>query len=148
MLNPPSCSRCVVLAGKFYRWNDGFLRHEGCDCSHIPAIEDVEDDLTTDPMVYFRSLSRKQQDDTFGKANAQAIRDGADINQVVNATTRGGVRTAQGGFVYTLEGATKRGLYGKRSGGILRPTPWQIYRDAHGDQAEATRLLRRFRYIF
>ncbi|WP_419404267.1 hypothetical protein, partial [Micrococcus sp. F3Y] len=27
MLNPPSCPRCVVLAGRFYRWNAGFRRH-------------------------------------------------------------------------------------------------------------------------
>ena len=27
MLNPPSCSRCSVMAGRFYRWNNGFLRH-------------------------------------------------------------------------------------------------------------------------
>lgn len=27
MLNPPSCSRCAILAGKFYLWNDGFERH-------------------------------------------------------------------------------------------------------------------------
>lgn len=153
MLNPPSCSRCIVLAGKFYRWNEGFLRHEMCDCSHIPAIEDVEDDLVTNPYAYFKSLSREQQDEAFGKANAQAIRDGADINQVVNATTRGGVRTAQGGYVYTLEGTTRRGVWGsstykKAKPGVLRPTPWQIYRDAHGDHDEAVRLLKQFRYAW
>ena len=27
MLNPPSCARCVVLAGRWYRWNAGFDRH-------------------------------------------------------------------------------------------------------------------------
>jgi hypothetical protein len=27
MLNPPSCSRCTVLAGGWYRWNAGFARH-------------------------------------------------------------------------------------------------------------------------
>jgi hypothetical protein len=32
MLNPPSCSRCAILAGKFYRWNAGFQRHINCDC--------------------------------------------------------------------------------------------------------------------
>ena len=23
-LIPPSCSRCAILAGRFYRWSDGF----------------------------------------------------------------------------------------------------------------------------
>lgn len=27
MLSPPSCSRCAVLAGRWYRWNAGFARH-------------------------------------------------------------------------------------------------------------------------
>lgn len=30
MLNPPSCSRCTILAGRFYRWNAGFMRHPNC----------------------------------------------------------------------------------------------------------------------
>lgn len=30
MLSTPSCSRCAVLAGKFFRWNQGFLRHPRC----------------------------------------------------------------------------------------------------------------------
>lgn len=148
MLNPPSCSRCVVLAGRFYRWSDGFQRHEMCDCAHIPAVEDVAGDLTTDPDLYFESLSRQEQDDIFGKANAKAIRQGADMSQVVNATNRGGVRTADDGRVYTLEGMTRRGLAGRsKKSGVLRPTPWQIYRDARGDPDEARRLLREFRYI-
>jgi len=85
MLNPPSCSRCAVLAGKFYRWNDGFQRHPRCDCRHIPSSEDRAGDLTTSPDTYFHSLSPAEQDKAFTKAGAQAIRDGADISQVVNA---------------------------------------------------------------
>lgn len=27
MLTPPSCSRCILLAGRWYRWNAGFARH-------------------------------------------------------------------------------------------------------------------------
>lgn len=30
MLNPPSCGRCAVLAGKWFRWNAGFARHPRC----------------------------------------------------------------------------------------------------------------------
>lgn len=30
MVNPPSCARCAILAGRLYRWNDGFLRHPRC----------------------------------------------------------------------------------------------------------------------
>jgi hypothetical protein len=84
MLNPPSCSRCVVLAGKFYKWNAGFERHPRCDCRHIPVQEDMAAEYRTDPKAYFDSLTPEQQDAAFTKAGAQAIRDGADISQVVN----------------------------------------------------------------
>ncbi len=124
MLNPPSCSRCAVLAGRFYLWNDGFLRHPRCDCRHIPASEAIAGDLTIDPDAYFRSLSADEQDRIFTKAGARAIRDGADIGQVVNAR-RGMYRATEfgknnngvyvavartdSGLLYTTEGATTRG---------------------------------------
>lgn len=93
MLNPPSCKRCVVLAGKFYRYNQGFDRHPGCDCRHIPARENVARDLRTDPLEYFNSRTYEEQDKEFTYAGAEAIRDGAEITQVVNA--RRGMSTTQ-----------------------------------------------------
>ena len=104
MLNPPSCSRCAVLAGRWYRSNAGFERHPGCDCRHIPASESLAGDLTVDTGAYFDSLSDAEQDRIFTKAGAEAIRDGADINQVVNA--RRGMRTSQ---VNTTSGWVPRG---------------------------------------
>lgn len=95
MLNPPSCSRCVLLAGKRFQWNQGFQRHPRCDCIHIPASEALAGDLSTDPYAYFNSLSKELQDRTFGRVEAQAIRDGADIYRVVNFG-RGGVGTVAG----------------------------------------------------
>lgn len=111
MLNPPSCSRCAVLAGKWYRSNTGFQRHPGCDCRHIPASESVAGDLTVDPAAYFRSLDPAEQDRIFTKAGAEAIREGADVFQVVNA--RRGMQRAQIGgrdVLLTSEGTTRRGL--------------------------------------
>jgi hypothetical protein len=32
MLSQPSCSRCIILAGRHYKWNAGFRRHPRCDC--------------------------------------------------------------------------------------------------------------------
>ncbi|MCJ0906237.1 hypothetical protein [Rhodococcus sp. ARC_M6] len=93
MLNPPSCSRCVLLAGKYYKYNAGFDRHPGCDCRHIPVTENKSGDLRTDPQLYFDVMTPDAQDRQFTKAGAQAIRDGADMNQVINA--RRGMSTAQ-----------------------------------------------------
>lgn len=99
MLNPPSCSRCAILAGKRFLWNQGFQRHPNCDCIHIPASEQVAGDLTTDPYKYFESLSAKDQDRIFGKYQSQAVRDGADIYRVENTRMRG-LGTAKGNARY------------------------------------------------
>lgn len=88
MLNPPSCDRCIVLAGRWYRWNEGFQRHPRCDCQHIPAVENVPGDARTDPYRAFEEMSPEQQEAVFGRSEARAIREGADIFKVVNQRTR------------------------------------------------------------
>lgn len=153
MLVPPSCSRCVVLAGRWYAYDAGFPRHPVCNCTQIPAREDAPGDLRTDPKDYFQSLSEQDQNRIFTKDGAQAIRDGADIGQVVNA--RRGMTAAVDAFgreaVTTTEGATRRGFAGKRllaegKGHIPRLMPESIYQLAES-RADAVRLLRRFGYI-
>lgn len=148
MLQPPSCARCVILAGTWYRWNTGFKRHPMCDCIHIPAAEAGKDDLTADPMAYFNSLSAEQQVYYFGKANSAAIRDGASIFEVINAQRKGAMFTADDGRRYTTVGT--RAKRRKRDGSapaVLRPTVWQIMRDAKGSREEALRLLELYRYV-
>ncbi len=145
MLNPPSCSRCVILAGRVYRWNAGFQRHPRCDCRHIPTSEAAAGDLTVDPAAYFGSLTEAEQDRTYGKAGAQAIRDGADQGRVVNA--RRGMAPAQIGgrdILFTRESVTRRGV----ASGLGRPRlmPETIYAIAE-DRADAIRLLRANRYL-
>jgi hypothetical protein len=120
MLVPPSCSRCVVLAGARYDAETAFQRHPGCDCRNIPASsESTAAELVLNPQEYFLSLSPEQQDATFGLDGADAIRAGADINQVVNA--RRGMQAAQVGgkrVLITTEGTTRRGqAYGHLSAG-------------------------------
>lgn len=81
-----------------------------CDCVHRPAGKpaDVRDEVIS-PRAYFDSLSETDQAATFGVDNARAIRDGADIGQVVNAR-RGmdayGTTTSEGANV-------NRGRYGR-----------------------------------
>lgn len=145
MVNPPTCPRCAVLAGKWFGWNMGFERHPRCDCTHIPAAEDMAGDLRTDPVA----LVREGQVTGLSKADAAAIKDGADVAQVINAHR--GMRTAQ---VYgrkvkiTTEGTTVRGFAGKRIGASRTPRlrPEAIYQVAE-DRADAIRLLKRFGYI-
>ena len=123
-VNPPCCARCAILAGRVYRWSQGFERHPNCDCSMIPTtIASVyaqdPDQLVADGQV--RGLS---------KADQQALRDGADLGQVVNVRSRAaGLSDATGAIV--------RGR---------RPTPAGIYRLA-SDREQAVDLLRRYGYI-
>lgn len=123
MLNPPSCSRCSVLAGRFYRWNAGFNRHPHCDCVHVQTTATVAartEGLIHDPYEYFNGLSESEQNRLYTKSGAQAIRDGGDIFQVVNS--RRGMKP--GGLV-TTEGTSRRGYFGSQSGPRL--TPEAIY---------------------
>lgn len=80
MVNPPCCSRCAVLAGVVYRWSDGFLRHPGCDCLHIPSMVANADSYLTSPAELVRrglitDLSRPQR---------ERLSNGADLTKVLN----------------------------------------------------------------
>lgn len=144
MLNPPSCSRCSVLAGRFYRWNAGFRRHPGCDCVHVASTDKAvnggkSEGLVHDPYEYFNSLSEAEQNKLYTKAGAQAIRDGADLFQVVNS--RRGMKP--GGLV-TTEGTSRRGNFGRGNGPRL--TPEAIYQK-NLSRAETLKELERYGYI-
>jgi hypothetical protein len=87
-LSPPSCPRCVVLLGEVSSWRTAFRRHPRCDCIQVPLGSRQDTDAITDPMAYFDSLSRAEQNRVFTVAGAQAIRDGADLRRVVNVRRR------------------------------------------------------------
>lgn len=147
MLNPPSCSRCVVLAGRFYRWNQGFLRHPRCDCTHVPTMvtdqaEAFAEGLIDDPYTAFERMSEAEQNRVFTNAGAQAIRDGADIFQVVNARRGMNYRGA-----FTTEGTSKHGWAGQiLRKGQKRMTPETIYR-LNPNREQAVEALRTQGYI-
>ncbi|MGY5764976.1 hypothetical protein ACXET9_07245 [Brachybacterium sp. DNPG3] len=152
MLNPPSCPRCAILAGRFYRWNLGFDRHPNCDCIHVAAKNTAalqDEGLIADPYAYFSSLSAEDQDRIFGKSEARALRDGADIFQVVNARrgmSRVGARPGQRARV-TTEGTSRHGSFTRRGGaGRTRRTVDEIYRTA-GTRTRALRMLEEDGYV-
>lgn len=141
MLNPPSCARCSVLAGRFYRWNNGFLRHPKCDCVHVQTTATAAantEGLIHDPYEYFGSLSAADQDRLYTKAGAQAIRDGSDLFQVVNSR-----RGMKPGGLITTEGTSRRGNFGRNG---PRQTPESIYGKGL-PRAETLKELERYGYI-
>lgn len=132
MLNTPSCSRCVILAGKRYRWDNNFRRHPKCDCFTIAAGGTVAAPAkAVSPEGYFRSLSTAEQNHWAGsKANADAIREGASPITVVNAN--------RGTYTPTGRSAPTPGA---------RPTPGAIYHAADGDRDRALELLKAAGYL-
>lgn len=155
MVAGSACSRCIVLAGRHYRWNTAFARHPHCHCTNVPALENRAGDLATDPHSFFDHLSPAQQDARFGRADAQAIREGADMFQVVNAHRGLTTRELYGRTVQTTtEGMTRRGIAHQRIAAAtkagaprVRLTVSQIYADAAGDRDLALNLLRKYAYI-
>ncbi|QBI97695.1 MuF-like minor capsid protein [Gordonia phage Dogfish] len=156
-----SCGRCAVLAGRRYGSAAPFLRHPGCDCRHVPGRFSDLDEAAVDVGAYFRSLSPEEQDRRFTKAGAQAIRDGADPTQVVNARRGAGLDYASGRITdeeraairgrskaggTTTEGTTRRGRAYRslQSNGQVpqRLMPEAIYQAADGDRKKALELLR------
>jgi hypothetical protein len=81
-----ACSRCAILAG-IYSAETAFLRHVSCQCTTAPieVAGKVPKGFHTDPLSYFDSLSKAEQDRVFTNAGAEAIRQGADPVKVVNA---------------------------------------------------------------
>lgn len=165
-----TCSRCIVLAGRWYRWNAGFDRHPRCDCIHLPSRQVKAAGILQDPRRIFDSMSRDEQDKVFTRDGARAIRDGADVARVVNARrgaagltpagprlTEAEKREARRGLgrgrlqrtrvfgrdhFITSEAVTKRGTNRK-----VRLMPESIYEIAGDDREEALRLLRAHGYI-
>lgn len=162
VVNPGACSRCIVLAGSISYSLEAFKRHPKCRCINVPTNGLNAGDVGTDPLDYFNSLTEAQQDHTFTRDGAQAIRDGADIGQVVNA--RRGMTTTADGRKITSEGMTRRGYahhvmgqnpnWRQQVGNSTtrfrvkaqRLMPEQIYKIA-GNQAEAKRLLKAYGYL-
>lgn len=140
---PPACGRCLILAGRVYRYSTGFLRHPQCDCQMRPVTADQAGrEPTATPRALFEAMSREQQDKALGKAGAEAVRAGADMAQVVNA--RRGMYVA-GGRRFTREGTTRRGLAGQRHSGP-RPMPSELLSSATS-RRDLTDNLRRYGYI-
>lgn len=121
MVNPPCCQRCAVLAGKFFRSNDGFQRHPMCDCRHVPTTEA----RWTDAGVNIRPGDIKD----LTKAQQQAIDDGANMNRVINSH-RHGKRSDD--LMSTFEGAKR---------GRRRLTPEGIYKVSATREEALQRLL-------
>ncbi|WP_433699092.1 hypothetical protein [Nocardiopsis sp. CA-288880] len=148
----PACARCIVLAGQTYAYSEGFERHPRCDCAVLPIRSGESPPLS--PRELFASMSPAEQLRRFGAGAVEAIREGADIGQVVNA--RRGLTTAAG-RLFTTEGTTRRGYAGGRMAAtagtaraageryaraaLARPMPEQILAEAESREDAIAALI-------
>ena len=155
MLNPPSCPRCAILAGRIYRDLEAFDRHPGCDCVMVP-VQDWETAHDKGLVASFEDAFKRGEVHGLSKADARAIADGATPHEVVNAT-RGlnapGITAALRTEVFgrkvkaTTEGTTKRAAWRKANPTrLVRLRPESIYKFAK-DHDDAVRLLALYGYI-
>lgn len=158
VLQTPSCSRCVVMAGREYKTQTVFLRHENCDCQTLPLAEKY-DDVAIDPL----EAIKKGQVTGLSKADTEAIVEhGADVSQVINAKS-GMTKTSLLGqkVQATTVGTSSRGLAGQRLGDLkkqsgsryrttqnTRLSVGQILTFAEGDKTKAAQMLYRHGYIY
>lgn len=125
-LNPPSCGRCAILAGRVYKYSTGFQRHPLCDCLMTPTTEAAGQDLVTDPTA----LVDKGLINGLSKGDIEALRLGADLGQVVN------VRRKKAGL--TVGSSVLRRANRLTPQGVL---------EVASDREQAIELLKRYGYL-
>lgn len=135
MLSAPSCSRCAILAGRIYRDIEAFQRHPNCDCVMVP-VTSWQEAHDAGLVSSFRAAFGRGEVTGLSKADQRAIRDGANVNRVVNAS-RGTTRV--GGLAVTSSLTGNTGKY--------RMRPEAIYRIAGDDFVTRLRLLKQHGYI-
>lgn len=171
VLNPGACSRCAILAGTG-NFTKHFERHPGCKCTTVPVRngEKAPEGIYSSAGDYFNSLSKAEQDRIFTKSGAEAIRNGASENAVVNAR-RGMYAVQQPGSLvaratprtlvgpdgkpfqaYTttvnrMKAGSPYRVDGSRRSSSVRLMPETIMRLADGDPVKAKELLRQFGYL-
>ncbi|MFJ9961070.1 VG15 protein [Streptomyces avermitilis] len=155
----PACARCIILAGRQYTYSEGFKRHPKCDCGMEPMSDQEWRDSDSNPKKLYDAMTPEERLRRFGAAGVDAMANGADMSQVVNA--RRGMATTTTGKRVTTEGTTKRGIGGKAlNSGFekipgkrymrareARLMPEQILENAHGDRELQVALLKKHGYI-
>jgi len=138
-VEPGACGRCIILAGKRYKYDRPFLRHPSCRCG-LEAETETKTTNRPSPAEIFDRMSPTEQAVAFGVANAAAIRAGADIGRVVNAT---GSKAGMSTTITDRYGQKLKATYVGARGKKPRLTPEGIMRLAGNDRTEMMRLLQR-----
>jgi hypothetical protein len=143
----PCCPRCLILAGKFYRYSAGFDRHPDDHCTMMPAAEVIDPQDPGELLAQMRKDHPAYLAKSLTPGDLQALDHGSDLNQVVNAHRGMATAAAQS----TTEGTTKRGVAGKRLRGAARMTPARIFAQAaseNWDRQQIVAQLMRAGYLF
>lgn len=117
-LRLPSCSRCVVLAGRVYRYSQGFERHPGCDCGMQPSTLAIGRELVTSPQVAVDSGKVTG----LSEGERKALDLGADLGQVVNVRRKAAGLTIGSSVIQRKGRLTPQGclMFGSDRADVLR----------------------------
>jgi hypothetical protein len=89
VLNGASCSRCAILAGRWYRYNASFDRHPRCDCDGVETTERFDKArVVNEAKATVKALGTDGITD-LTIAERKALDAGADLQSVVNAKKTG-----------------------------------------------------------
>lgn len=124
-----TCSRCIILSGRWYAYNAGFQRHPRCDCVHVPSTREqwrASKTVKTPREIYDSLSAAERQRAGWSLADQRAVEDGSDLMAVTN-----------------VKGVTAAGT--SRQAGRLLPS--DIYRLGGADRDAAIRLLREHGYL-
>jgi hypothetical protein len=80
VVNPPCCSRCAVLGGRVYKWNQPMPRHPGCDCFILPNTVAGAEAYT----VNARDLADRGLITDLTQAQRKRLDGGASMSKVLN----------------------------------------------------------------
>lgn len=153
-VNPPSCSQCILLAGKKYRKNEGFERHPLCDCVHVPTNEEIGDDIRFDAPAYFESLPTADQlAEEYPHLTVKMRREMGLYSQEDIFTKHGAelIRAAPDGKRQYVMGRVVNTRWMKHSTAgenrLRRAMPTDLVQRAGGDRVTLLRLMRANGYI-
>ncbi|WP_152486474.1 VG15 protein [Nocardiopsis lucentensis] len=153
VVNLPACADCIALAGQLLSWSEGFARHPQCDCAVMPLTAD--DPPPQSPRELFERMSPDEQARRFGAARAEAIREGADIGQVISTRRR---MSVAGRRLDAAESTTNGENSDPRTEALVdgdrvrasrggRTMPDQIIAESNGDREAAVRGLTGYGYV-
>lgn len=84
---PPTCQRCAILAGKWFRYGADFDRHVNCDCTQVPCPSGDHKQMFVDFGSYSNPYKAYEEGQIM-RSRTYINADGSEVTRVVNDFTK------------------------------------------------------------